>query len=135
MTEAKGSEESLVKLLYDLFNRVEKEQRWVRAFSIFTMVVSAWMAISYLWLLSLPILFDIKTVTVNLTDYLHLGEILLVMTVAITWFYLALRQYLFSRRWDMRFRRLKEFENHLREEVIGRGEHRHQSQGGRRRRS
>jgi len=111
-------EEVLAKTIHDLFNHLERERRWFSLLCICTMVISAWIAIGYLWMLSLPFIFKITIVEVNLTDYANIGISLFVFLLAATWFYLALKEYIFLRRWGIRFRKLKNFEDRLEREAV-----------------
>jgi len=111
-------EEGLAQSIHELFNHLERERRWFSLLCVCTMIISAWIAIGYLWMLSLPFVFKITTVEVRLTDYANVGISLFIFLLAAIWFYLALKEYVFLRRWGIRFRKLKNFESQLEKEAV-----------------
>lgn len=111
-------EEGLAKSIHELFNHLERERRWFSILCVCTMIISAWIAIGYLWMLSLPFVFKITTIEVRLTDYANIGISLFIFLLAAIWFYLAFKEYVFLRRWGIRFRKLKNFESQIEKEAV-----------------
>ena len=111
------SEIGFAQSIHELFSHLERERRWFSLLCICTMIISAWIAIGYLWMLSLPFIFKITTVEVHLTDYANIGISFFIFLLAAIWFYLALKEYVFLRRWGIRFRKLMNFESQLEKET------------------
>ncbi len=81
----------------ELVRHIEQGAGRMKALSIITVVVAAFLAVSYAAQLALP-LTGTTSQTVNLVDPVLVGTELLVLALTLVWLYVGVRDYLFSTR-------------------------------------
>jgi len=81
----------------ELVRHIEQGAAKMRALSVLTLLVAAFLAMAYVSQLLLP-LTGTTSVTVNLSDPVNIVTELGVLALAIAWLYVGLRDYRFSSR-------------------------------------
>jgi hypothetical protein len=99
---------SALELHEQFVQRVEREGRMMRIISMVTIVVSGVLALSYVsQLVVVPFVLGIKTQTVDLVDPALMAAEVLVAALALVWFYVGLRGYLFARRMSAQVKEIR----------------------------
>jgi len=97
MSNEKEAGPGIIDAYQELVRKVEQGTGRMRALAILTIVVAAFLAISYLAQLALP-LTGTKTQTVDLTDPTLVATEVVVLGLALVWLYVGLSDLRFSSR-------------------------------------
>jgi len=95
----------------ELVRHIEQSAGRIRVLSLLTLVVASVLVASYVSQLALP-LTGTRTVTVNLSDPTNVATELIVLALALIWFYVGVQDFRFSSRMkgEIRAARAKEKE-------------------------
>lgn len=98
MAEEEPRPDSVLELHEEFIRRIEESSARRRTFSIVTTLVALGLAVSYVYQLALPVLTGTKIVTIDLTDPLLEATELVLLALVLVWLYIAVRDFLFTRR-------------------------------------
>jgi len=99
LSDGREKEAQIIDAHQDLVRHIEQGVGRIRLLSILTLIVSAFLAVSYISQLILP-LAGTKTVTVNLSDPSNVAVELVVLALAVVWLYVGASDLRFS--WRMK---------------------------------
>jgi len=87
--------------------------------SLVTIFVSAALAIAYTYQLALALLTGVRTVTVEISNPVLDGLMLLLLAFVVLWFYVGLSDLLFTRRMSEAIREARAAEREIEKRIMG----------------
>jgi hypothetical protein len=97
----------------EFVQHIERGSSKIRALSLTTIVVAVLLIISYAYQIALPLIAGTTTVQVNLTDPSLVATEIVLLVLALVWLYVALKDYLFTRRLTGQIKEARRLEGEL----------------------
>ncbi len=113
MTEEESPTVRIIETHEEFIQHIELGTSKIKALSLVTMVVAALLAIGFVSQLALPFAAGEKVVEVNLADPLLVSFEIFLLALAVLWFYVGTRDYLFMRRLGRQIREARRQEQEL----------------------
>ncbi|MDG6898917.1 MAG: hypothetical protein JRN24_04165 [Nitrososphaerota archaeon] len=122
MPEEEVSPQTVLELREEILQRVEDISGRVRALSVVTVVVAAFLVVSYVYQIALPFATGETSVTVNLGDPALVAFEVVLTALAAAWLYVGLADYLFVSRLRRSIRVARAKEEELEKAVLRKGD-------------
>lgn len=113
MTEEESPTVKIIEAHEEFIQHIEVGTSKIKALSLITMVVAALLAVGFVTQLVLPFVAGEKVVEVNLADPLLVTFEIILLALALLWFYVGTRDYLFMRRLGKQIREARREEQEL----------------------
>jgi hypothetical protein len=112
MTEQREEDAAIIDAHQELVSRIEQGTGRMKILSALTIIVGAFLSVSYVLQLLLP-LAGTKTVSVDLTDPANIATELVVLGLAVVWLYVGLSDFRFSSRMRREIAKARSEENEI----------------------
>jgi hypothetical protein len=119
MSEEDSERQSMLEAHEEFIQHIETGSSKIRTLSVTTLVVAVLLVASYLYQLVLPYITNATTVTVDLLDpTLQVTEVV-VLVIALAWFYVALRDYFFTTKLIHSIKEIRRQESEIEKRITG----------------
>ncbi len=98
MSEDKDPKVMVLEAHEEFIQHIERGSAKIRSLALTTIVVATLLLASYLYQIALPAISGVTTVQVNLSDPVLLATELILVALVVLWLYVALTDFLFTRR-------------------------------------
>ena len=119
MSEKELSAKSVLEIHEEFLQHVESGSAKIKTLSIATIVVACVLALSYVYQLIFPYLYNQTIVPVNLRDPTLVGFEAVLTVVALLWLYVGVRDYMFVARLAKSIGQARALEKNIEKEISG----------------
>jgi len=119
MADKEVTAESVLEIHEELLQRVEDADSKIKVLAIATVVISAFLLISYVYQLVLPYAYGVTTVTVNLLDPTLVALQVVLILLTVVWLYVGLLNYRFVCRMAKSIKAARAREKELETSIAG----------------